>query len=215
MIARTILPTALALLAIVAGCTPSSMGRKGCPTTPEGVQPAIVGTHVPDLALFTPDGKKVVTDELFAAKPTVLVIYRGNWCLYCQKELEKMASIEPQLRGLGYQIVAVSPDSPKTLQKAIAKRDLGYQLLSDPQMKASEALGIAYAVDEDTRLALDRYGAEPQPTGNSMMSLPVPAVFIVSQAGVIRFEYVNPNFKEQVDPDVLLSAAKCIATNKE
>ncbi|MGH2569205.1 MAG: hypothetical protein ACRDGA_12785, partial [Bacteroidota bacterium] len=45
-------------------------------------------------------------------------------------------------------------------------------------------------------------------SGESHHLLPVPAVFIVGTDGVIRFSYVNPNYRVRIDPDVLLAAAK-------
>jgi peroxiredoxin len=81
-------------------------------------------------------------------------------------------------------------------------------------MEASQALGLAYAIDAATRDAIIRFGMDNEAPMSTVTMLPVPGVFIINQAGVIRFEYVNPNFKEQVDPEVLLAAAKCIATNK-
>jgi peroxiredoxin len=41
--------------------------------------------------------------------------------------------------------------------------------------------------------------------------LPVPAVFIADTRGRIRWEYVNPDYKERVHPDMLLTAAKVYA----
>ena len=38
--------------------------------------------------------------------------------------------------------------------------------------------------------------------------LPVPAVFVLNQGGVIQFEYVNPDFRMRLHPDVLIAMAK-------
>jgi hypothetical protein len=38
--------------------------------------------------------------------------------------------------------------------------------------------------------------------------LPVPAVFLVTTNGLIQFEYVNPDYKVRLDPELLLAAAK-------
>lgn len=41
-----------------------------------------------------------------------------------------------------------------------------------------------------------------------MKVLPVPSVFIIGTDRVIRFTYVNPNYRIRMNGDVLLAAAK-------
>jgi hypothetical protein len=41
--------------------------------------------------------------------------------------------------------------------------------------------------------------------------LPAPAVFIVSGKGQILFQYVNPDYKVRLHPEILLAAAKAFA----
>ena len=45
-------------------------------------------------------------------------------------------------------------------------------------------------------------------SGEKHHQLPVPSAFVVGTDGVIRFTYVNPDYKVRVDPDVLLAAAR-------
>ena len=68
-------------------------------------------------------GKAVETDDILAKK-TVLVVYRGGWCPYCNSQLSDLQDIENQILQLGYQIIAVSPDAPsfiKQTEDAIVK----------------------------------------------------------------------------------------------
>jgi peroxiredoxin len=44
--------------------------------------------------------------------------------------------------------------------------------------------------------------------GYTHHNLPVPATYIVSSDGTIRFAYVNPNYKVRLHPDVLVAAAR-------
>lgn len=101
----------------------------------------------------------------------------------------QLQSIEPRLLELGYQIIAVSPDPPEKLIETIQKRDLSFRLLSDVDLAAPRAFGIAF-----------------QPEGKR--ALPVPAVYIVGADGVIRFHYVHPDYTVRLDSDLLLAAAK-------
>ncbi|MGY0565588.1 MAG: peroxiredoxin-like family protein, partial [Paraglaciecola chathamensis] len=38
--------------------------------------------------------------------------------------------------------------------------------------------------------------------------LPAPAVFILDEQGVIKFSYVNPDYKQRLSPELLYQAAK-------
>ena len=38
--------------------------------------------------------------------------------------------------------------------------------------------------------------------------MPVPAAFVIGTDGIIDFQYLNPDYKVRVDPDVLVSAAR-------
>ena len=219
MAVRTLAACALAIgLAIaLTGCSRfQGKGRDaGVPTKATAIRPVLIGSTVPTLVLFTPDAKQASLSSVLAAKPTVLVVYRGNWCLYCQKQLADLQKIEPNLLALGYQIVAVSPDSPAELKKTIQARALNYQLLSDRQHRAIEALGLAYYLDSESRSEMEREGVNLEAlSGQPQWMLPVPAVFLVVTSGRIRWEYVNPDYRERVPPEVLLAAAKALAEKK-
>lgn len=114
----------------------------------------------------------------------------------CNLQLGQLQKIEPQLLKMGYQVLAVSPDTPAELNKSLQKHDLKYTLLSDSAMTAAQALGIAFRVD-DTKSS-----------GQKRHLLPVPAVFVLDTKGTIQFSYVNPNYKVRLSPKVLLAAAE-------
>jgi peroxiredoxin len=127
----------------------------------------------------------------------------------------QLQNIEPQLIQLGYQIIAISPDRPIKLAKTIRKHKLNYLLLSDSKMKAARAFGIAFRVAEK---ALKRNNFDrdlEDASGEKHHLLPVPAAFIIGTDGIIKFEYVNPNYTVRIKPDLLLAAAKATLDSKE
>ena len=76
-------------------------------------------------------------------------------------------------------------------------------------MKGAKAFGIAFHLDKEKWDQYKSYGFDlADYTGESHQMLPVPAVFIIGKDGVIKFSYVNPNYRVRLDPDVLLAAAK-------
>ena len=173
------------------------------------VCPLKVGAVVPLVTLRNVQGIEVDLKTEIAKKPTVLVFYRGSWCVYCNRQMSQLKEIESGILELGYQVIAVSPDRAEKLNETLDKYGLKYTLLSDSKMIAAQAFGLAFRVSQET---LDRYKRInidlDDASGENHHLLPVPAVFIVGQDGIIRVEYVNPNYKVRIDPDVILAAAK-------
>ena len=82
-------------------------------SAPEDVSPLLIGEKIPTLNLHDSKGVSVSTETIFNKK-TVLIVYRGGWCPYCNAQLADMQSIEKEIIELGFQVVAVSPDSPES-----------------------------------------------------------------------------------------------------
>ena len=101
----------------------------------------------------------------------------------------QLQRIQPELTELGYQILALSPDPPEEILNTIEKHGLTYRVLSDEDLSVARAFGIVFSPQ----------GRRP---------LPVPAVYLVGTDGLILFQYVNPEYKVRLDPDLLLAAAK-------
>ena len=141
--------------------------------------------------------------ELISKKRTVLVFYRGGWCPYCNAHLAALGETEKQLLDLGYQIIAISPDAPKSLRVTDDKQKLNYLLLSDSTGELSRAVGIAFQAPENYKTIITK-----DSDGVNSSFLPVPAVFILNTNAEIEFEHITPNFKNRISNDLLIAAAK-------
>ncbi len=178
-------------------------------TAGEALQPLMIGAPIPDVMLKTAMGESVNLRAAATEQPLVLIFYRGGWCPYCNVHLGQLQEIDPQLRELGYRIVAVSPDRPEELGKSITKDQLTYTLLSDSTMEAAQAFGIAFEVEQPMLDKLASYNIDLEAaSGEDHHMLPIPAVFLIGTDGVIEFVYANPDYKTRLAPAVLLAAAK-------
>lgn len=181
------------------------------------ISPLLNGQQVPDIVLADINGKPIKLRELTHTKPTVFFFYRGGWCPFCNIQMGQLKDIEPQLIDLGFQLVGISPDSPEKLKAAISTHKLAYQLLSDEKLIASQAFGLAYFTSaKTTQVYLEKLQLDnrlwPMESGEKRLVLPVPAIYISDQAGLIHFQYVNPNYKVRADPELVLTAAKLSLT---
>ena len=175
----------------------------------ENTKPISPGGIIPQVNLQDAAGKKNNLSEQIKQKPAVIIFYRGGWCPYCNQHLRQLKTIEPKLRKLGFQILAVSPDRPSELSKSIEKQQMTYKLLSDNKMKAARAFGIAFRVADKTLKKYEQYGIDLQSaSGQNHHLLPVPSVFIVGTDGVIDFAYSNPDYKIRMTAEEVLQAAE-------
>lgn len=174
------------------------------PAKPDDISPLLIGETIPDVPVLTMTGQSVSLRSEVAKKPTVLVFYRGGWCPYCNRQLADLRTVEPDLAKLGYQVLAISTDSPANLKATLDKQQLTYTLLSDADTKAAQAFGLAFKAPTAYAATLEK-GSDGK---NVDKLLPVPAVFLLNQSGVIKFEYVNPNFKERMPGKLLMAAAE-------
>ncbi|MDJ1466914.1 peroxiredoxin-like family protein [Cytophagaceae bacterium DM2B3-1] len=173
---------------------------------PTDISPLLIGESVPLASLPDVTGKMINLKEKLSQKPTILIFYRGGWCPFCNKQLAGIQTIEGNLRTMGYQIIAISTDSPEYLAKTVNHEKLTYTLLSDSDLSVSKQFGIAYAAPANYEKILQ----EGSKGKNVDKLLPVPSVFIVDTKGVIQFEYINPDFKQRISPAMLQSVAQAL-----
>lgn len=173
------------------------------PEKAEDISPLLIGEIIPDVVLKALDASDHSMLDILSEKPTVLLFYRGGWCPYCNMQLSEMQGAESEIIKLGYQIVAISPDSPKNLQSTNEKNELHYSLYSDADGTFMKAMGIAFEAPERSVDKLKKYS-----DGLNKGILPVPAVFVVDTSGKIEFEYINPYYKTRLSADLLLAVLK-------
>jgi len=176
------------------------------------VSPLLVGSDVPKVTLADETGGEQFLPDLLKGKYSILVFYRGGWCPYCNTHLQELAEAEAKLVELGYQVIAISPDSPERLASAEKDGDLRYALYSDSGLEAATAFGIDFTLGTGTLLKYKAFGINLKKSsgGKNKDRLPVPSVFIVTPDNKIAFTYVNPDYKQRVPGDLLLAAAKAL-----
>jgi peroxiredoxin len=191
----------MAMLTI--GC--SVFAQSELPKTATDISPLLISEKIPTATLKSVDGATVDLSKALASQKTILVFYRGGWCPYCNMHLAALNDAEKELLSLGYQIIAVSPDSPKNLKVTDEKDKINYTLLSDSEGFLTKAMGIAFQAPEKYNPIITE-GSD----GVNKTFLPVPAVFIIDKEGTIQFEYISPDFKHRISNELLIGAARSL-----
>ena len=181
---------------ILAAALPLSVGLHAAQVladAPDRVAPLTVGSTAPTRALATADGRPLDLGQAIAHKPTILVFYRANWCSLGNRELAELRESAQIYEDLGFQIIAVSTDTPEGLKSAIEKNHPNYTLLSDRGLSLSSAYGIAFRVTKELASSYAKKGIllPSVPGEEGAAGLLVPTVFVVDGNGIIRWVYSN------------------------
>lgn len=179
------------------------------------VAPLLVGQQIPQVHTTTITDESVELGKLLNNKPTILFFYRGGWCPFCNVQMGQLQAIAGDLTAAGFQLVGISTDDPTDLQKSISDKNLSYTLLSDYNSVVSQAFGLAFYA---SKKVTDRYltkmnlqnPLQKNAAGEKRLVLPAPAIYVVDANGLVHFQYVNPNYKTRLAPELLLHAAKLV-----
>ncbi len=159
------------------------------------------GDACPEFMLSNAEGMLVSRDELLAKGPLVLSFYRGKWCPYCVTELEALQAAMPEITKAGATLVAVTAEACGGALLAKRQKNFSFEILCDHDNGLALSFGLVFRLPQEVR---DAYLAEkidfPLVYGNESWFLPIPATYVVDRTGVIRHAYVNPEFRERMDP---------------
>ncbi len=170
-------------------------------------RPLAPGAAAPRVTLPAGDGQATA---LVSGQPTILIFFRGGWCPYCNAHLSDVQKVEKDLIALGYRIFAISPETVEASKTTAEKDALSYTLLSDHEMEASAAYGVAYRVDDVTAEKYKGFGIKLTPARDGSVWMPVPSVFIIGRDGKIAFVHSDPDYKKRISAEALLQAAQIL-----
>ena len=152
------------------------------PKSATDIAPLLIGEKIPNIILKSSENTDVLLSDLLKKKMSVLVFYRGGWCPYCNLHLQALAEAEKQILDLGFQIIAISPDTPANLKITKEKDKVKYTLLSDSKGELIKATGIAFEAPENYKSVINVHS-----NGVNTNFLPVPSVFVVNTENEILF----------------------------
>jgi peroxiredoxin Q/BCP len=98
------------------------------------------GDKAPDFELPATGGRKVSAKAL-KGKPYLLYFYPKADTPGCTKQACAFQEALPQLGKIGIEVIGVSPDKMKPIEKFAEKYNLTFPLASDEEKKAAEAYG--------------------------------------------------------------------------
>src|SRR6516162_10082771 len=116
-------------------------------------------------------------------------------------ELEALQAINSEVKTLGAQIVALTPELERYTRGVHKKLSLTYDILTDLHLQTAEQFRLAFVLPDYLRelyksfgTSLDRFHDE------SEYRLPMPARYVIDKEGIIRAADVNADYTIRPEP---------------
>jgi peroxiredoxin len=162
---------------------------------PEGLK---IGDMAPDINAVSQDGKNIQLKKLLATGDVVLVFYRGQWCPFCNKQLSKINDSLPFIIAKGATVLTITPETAENIKKTIEKTKASYSIIEDKGMSIMKNYKVNFAIDENTIEKYKKYGIDfDKANGTNGANLPVPATYIISKDGKIKYVFFNPDYRQR------------------
>ncbi len=201
----------LPLLVVATSISAAVAEERPVAASAQAIAPLKAGAALPDVSVHDAAGKSVKLSVYHAEGPVVIVFFRGSWCPICTRHFQDLIKVHPEIAKLGAKMIAVSPDTVENTRGNVEKLKIPFPLLSDSDLAAAKAFGLAFQVDGETITKYRGFGIDlEKASGRNHHALPVPAVYIVDKSGKIAFAHSNPDYTKRLDIPTILTELKKI-----
>jgi len=160
-----------------------------------------VGDRVSDFALANREGRTVRLEELRQGGPVVISFYSGTWCSFCNLELLALQQNLYEITRLRSSLVALSPQKGERASAVADQQQITFELLQDTGNRVARDFGLVVKVPESFRQLLSGIDVDLEAeNGDDLYELPVPATYVVDDAGLIHYAFADPDFIRRADP---------------
>ena len=172
--------------------------------TLEEVKGKMIGETISDFSAKDQFGKTFTLSQ--GKKKTVLVFIRGQWCPYCNKYIESLQNIAPELQSKNTRLIIISPEKPEFIEKTINKTKTEYSVLYDNNYKIATLFDGLYIPEKNT---LDFYESKlgddfKESRSDNSGRLPVSATYILDENQKIIWRHFDTDYKQRADINELL-----------
>jgi peroxiredoxin len=174
-----------------------------------------VGAKAPNFKLPDQDGDPVELSKLLEDGPVVVTWYRGGWCAFCNIALRGLSRKLPEIREQGASVVAISPEAPKHATETVESNELGFPALFDQGNKVAQQYGLAYRMPDSVIEQFRDYRNLPDVNGDDSWRLPLAATYIIDSEGVIRYAFVEADYRKRADPAQIVAALRELRSANE
>jgi peroxiredoxin len=168
-----------------------------------------VGQVAPTFTLRNAEGDAVSSKALLERGPLVVTFYRGNWCPYCNIDLQAIEAVAEDIRSLGANLVSISMQTAKNSLKSQRQNKLSYPILVDEGGETAHAFGIRFRLRDELIETYKKFDVDlVLINGEPSCTLPMPARYVIGQDNIVVYAEVSPDYTQRPEPDELLTALR-------
>ena len=174
------------------------------------------GDEIPQINLPNAVGKTINVNSMLKDGPVVISFYRGAWCPYCNLELKALQQALPEIKSLGAQLIAISPNTPDNSISSIEKHGLEFEVLTDTGNKIAKEFRLVFNLAEELRPIYQQFNFDiPKYNGNESWDIPIPANYIVNTDGKIVHSFVNADYTQRMEPTEIINKLKELTAQQQ
>jgi peroxiredoxin len=145
------------------------------------------------------NGNEVSLRDLLKKGKVVVVFYRGQWCPYCNKYLQRLEDSLSFIKEKGATLVAITPELPENVAKTIDKTKAEYPILYDEDLKIMKAYEVEYQVPENTLSRYRNTGIKLEENNGIKNGnyLPIPATYIINKDQMITYRHFDSDYRKR------------------
>lgn len=167
-----------------------------------------VGDVAENFTLGNASGKKVTLYDELKNGPIILMWYRGGWCPYCNMTLHHMQEALPEFKKHGANLLALSPEVPDSSITTKEKNELEFEVLSDIDNTVARKYKVVYKLTDDVAASYEASFGLSTYNGNKNAELPLAATYIIGQDKVIKYAFLNVDYRKRAEPQDLIHLLK-------
>lgn len=171
-----------------------------------------VGDTFPDFSLPTLLGGYRRLGEWLASGPVIINFSRGRWCPYCVHEVTAWAEMLPALDKAGVRFLEITGETGGGAHAlgavlAASRGAAAAEVLCDVDHGLALSLGLTFFAGDPLLDFYRKAGVDfHELYGSRSGFLPVPATFALDPSGMVRFAFVDVDFRNRAEPADVLAA---------
>jgi peroxiredoxin len=178
-------------------------------TAGAGAEAPRVGEPMPDFLLPDEHGRLHTLETFTQRGPVVIAFHRGHWCPYCRISATALAEAYPEIRRLGGDLVAITPEVEKFNAELKSWSGAPFPVLSDMDNAYAMMLNLAFYVGDEKRQRMTAAGWDITPFNDSdSWTLPIPATFVVGRDGHVKGRFIDPDYRQRMDVTDIVAALR-------
>lgn len=165
------------------------------------------GDLMPPFLLPDDKGRLTRLQDILSEGPAAICFHRGHWCPFCRTNITALARVQDQVAAVGARLVAITPDRATYTAALRSLSGARFPILTDLDNGYALSLNLAIWLDPEMQGFIRERGHDlPKFQGNASWMVPVPATFVVGKDAVIAARYFDPDYRERMSIEDLLSA---------